>query len=213
VNGLRFTMAVLLLASTGTFLNLRSNEVIPERKSFALFPHQLGSWQGREVDIPKDVLDVLGPGDFLLRDYADTASPAAPVNLFIAYFPSQRFGDTMHSPKNCLPGAGWSPLESERINISLTDGTSLAVNRYLVGKEAQRALVLYWYWAHQRAVASEYAARFYLVEDSIRMRRSDGSLIRVVTELRSQENAAVAQQRMISLLNNVMPTLDPYVPR
>jgi EpsI family protein len=213
VNGIRFGVAVFLLAGTGTFLQFRGNEVLPARQAFISFPHQLGSWEGKDVDISNDVLDVLGPGDFLFRDYTDDSSSEPPVNLFIAYFPSQKFGDTMHSPKNCLPGAGWSPLEAARINISLSGGEPLAVNRYLVGKGTQRALVLYWYWAHKRAVASEYAARFYLVEDSIRLRRSDGSLIRVVTDLGSQDNVAGAQQRMISLLDNVMPALDPYVPR
>lgn len=213
MNGLRFFLAVMLLGSTGWFLRSRDGEVIPGHESLKTFPLQLGDWVGSNLEIPKDVSDVLGPGEFLFRNYSNISLSPSPLNLFIAYFPSQRIGDTIHSPKNCLPGAGWSPLASSRITISLPGEPQLEVNRYLVAKGTQRALVLYWYWAHGRAIASEYRAKYYLVEDSIRLNRSDGSLIRVVCELKEHENVTVAQQQMISLIGYVIPRLEPYVPR
>jgi len=211
---LRFFTVAALLASTGLFLNAHERrEILPARENFASFPYRLGSWTGSDTVIDKDVREVLGQGDFLARDFRNADVDNAPVNLFVAYFPSQRARDTLHSPKNCLPGAGWLPLESSRIAIALPSRSSFPVNRYLIAKGSERALALYWYSAHGRDVASEYWAKFYLVEDSIRMNRSDGSLIRVTTEVRQHETAAQAEGRLLSLLNAALPVLDAHVPR
>jgi len=156
---------------------------------------------------------VLGQGDFLLRVYQDDSGRNPDVDLFLAYFSSQRAGDTIHSPKNCLPGAGWSPIEASRISISSPGRAPFLANRYIIAKGAERQLVLYWYWAHDRAVASEYLAKFYLVADSIRMNRSDGSLVRVTTPLRSGESADAALDRLLAFAGKVVPVLNGFVPR
>lgn len=205
---------VLLLAATALFLHARSrNEFLPAREPMASFPWQLGDWTGSNVEIPTDVRSVLGPGDFLLRVYRDSALTQPPVDLFFAYFPSQRAGDTIHSPKNCLPGAGWSPVESGRITISFPGHAPFPANRYVIAKGTDRELVIYWYWAHNRGLASEYWAKFYLVADSIRLNRSDGSLIRVTTPLARGEDIGGAQQRLLSFAANVVPVLNQYVPQ
>jgi len=160
----------------------------------------------------QDVREVLGPGDFLLRSYNDGADGGG-VNLFIAYFPSQRTGDTIHSPKNCLPGSGWTPVRSDRITIAVPGQAPFLVNRYVIAQAQQRQLVLYWYWAHNRAVASEYAAKFYLISDSIRMHRTDGSLVRVTTPIAENQSIESAQQTLLSFSSNVVPLLNTYVPR
>lgn len=211
---IRFVVASILIAGAALFLHARkSTEFVPPRENFASFPYRLGTWVGSDVSIAPDVLQVLGPGDFLTRTYRDAAADDAIVYLFVAYIPSQRAGDTLHSPQNCLPGAGWLPVHSSRIEIALPGHEPFLVNRFAVTKGAQHGLVLYWYWAHGRAVASEYWAKFYLVEDSIRLNRSDGSLIRVATELGQDESAADAEQRLLSLLNVVFPAIEKYIPR
>ena len=213
-SGARFFVAAALLAITAIFLHVRSrNEILPVRQPLKAFPQQLGEWGGTDVAIPQDVLDVLGAGDFLLRVYQDDSGRNPDVDLFLAYFPSQRAGDTIHSPKHCLPGAGWSPIEASRISISSPGRAPFLANRYIIGKGAERQLVLYWYWAHDRAAASEYLAKFYLVADSIRMNRSDGSLVRVTTPLRSGESADAAQDRLLAFAGKVVPVLNGFVPR
>jgi len=209
----RFWIAASLLAGTALLLQARnSSEIIPAREPLASFPTTLGGWASSDIPLSQDVLDVLGPGDFLLRNYQNPAS-GPDVDLFIAYFPSQRSGDAIHSPKNCLPGAGWAPVSSDRITLSLPGHASFPANRYLIAKGEDRRLVLYWYWAHDRAVASEYAAKFYLVADSIRKRRSDGSLIRVTTGVANNESLESAQQRLLTVVGNVIPLVSGYVPR
>jgi EpsI family protein len=211
---LRFLLAVLLLATTAVFLQAHGRvEHFPNRLPLASFPKQLNGWNGTDVSIDQDVLDVLGAGDFLLRVYRTEENNQPYVDLFIAYFPSQRAGDTIHSPKNCLPGAGWRPVESSRINVSLPGHEPFPANRYVISKGQDQQLVLYWYWAHDRAVASEYWAKFYLVADSMRLNRSDGSIVRVTTPLRSGETTDMAQQRLLSFSGGVVPLLNQYVPR
>ena len=210
----RFVVVVVLLVATALFLHARSRrEAVPARAPLAAFPHQLGEWTGTDVPIQQEVLDVLGAGDFLLRVYQDSSRRQPYVDLFLAYFPSQRTGDTIHSPKHCLPGSGWLPVESSRVTLSLPGHSPFLANRYVIAKGTDRQLVLYWYLAHDRAVASEYWAKFYLVADSIRLNRSDGSLVRVTTPLRSGETTDAAQARLISVAGKFRPLLNQYVPR
>jgi EpsI family protein len=211
---LRFVLAAALLATTAIFLYGRSgNEIIAARQPLASFPDHIGDWTGSNRAIPEDALKVLGPGDFLLRIYRTPALTQPYVDLFVAYFPSQRAGDTIHSPKHCLPGAGWLPVESSRVTLTLATHAPFVANRYVIAKGEDRQLVLYWYLAHDREVASEYWAKFYLVADAIRMNRSDGSLVRLTTAIADGESADVAQQRLLSFAGNVVPLLNDYVPR
>ena len=210
----RFLSAALLIIGAAIFLDAHSHsEVFPPREPLASFPEQLGPWTGMDLTIAKDVLDVLGPGDFLLRAYRNEEQPQPPANLFIAYFPSQRAGDTIHSPKNCLPGAGWTPLESTRISVTIPGHAPFPVNRYVIAKGEARQIVLYWYWAHDRGVASEYWAKFYLIADSLRMNRSDGALVRITTPLYPGETTDAAVARMLPFAGQLTPLLDVYIPR
>jgi EpsI family protein len=209
----RFIIVAALLAGTALVVHGRGgSEIILPHQPLGSFPQTLGSWTGRDIPMDREVLDVLGPGDFLLRDYNNRAHSAS-IGLFIAYFPSQRAGDTIHSPKHCLPGAGWAPVRADRIKIDVPGIGSIPANRYLISKGEDRQLVLYWYWAHGRAVASEYAAKFYLVTDSIRMHRSDGSLIRVTMGLAPDQNIESVQKVMVAFAGNVVSQIDNYIPR
>ena len=209
----RFLVAVALLAGTALVLRARNSaEILPSRSPLTSFPSTLGSWTSTDIALEQEVREVLGPGDFLLRAYNNTANGEG-ANLFIAYFPSQRTGDTIHSPKNCLPGAGWTPVQSDQITMNVPGHAPFVANRYVIAQAQQRQLVLYWYWAHNRAVASEYAAKFYLISDSIRMHRTDGSLVRVTTPIAENQSIESAQRRLLSFSSNVVPLLNTYVPR
>lgn len=211
---LRFILAAALIASAAIFLQAHGRgEVFPPRLQLQQFPRELGPWTGTDVTIEPDVLEVLGPGDFLLRVYQNAEKPQPYIDLYIAYFPSQRTGDTIHSPKNCLPGAGWTPVASERESLSLPGHAPFPVNRYVIAKGDARQLVLYWYWAHDRGVASEYWAKFYLVADSIKMNRSDGALVRVTTAILPGESPDDAEKRMMPFADQVQPLLSSYIPR
>lgn len=209
---LRFIIAAVLLASAAIVLDVRRNyEIVPPRLPLQSLPHQLGVWRGADLPIENDVRNVLGRGDFLARSYQRDPSDPANVEVFIAYFPSQRNGETIHSPKHCLPGDGWFPLESSQIMVDVSGHAPFPANRYLIARGDDRALVLYWYWAHDRAVANEYLAKYYLLADAIRLNRSDGAMIRISTALHA-ETVDSAQQRLVAFASELVPVINRYAP-
>lgn len=201
-----------LLIVTAAFLNLHDQpEKNPPRDQLTTFPYQLGTMSGTDLPITDEVREILGPGDFLDRSYA--SPDGSVVELFIAYFPSQRAGDTIHSPKHCLPGAGWVPREAGHLTIPGADDRPITINRYVVAKGDRQQLVLYWYQAHNRVTASEYWAKWYLVSDSIKLNRTDGALVRIMTRRADNEKLAAVQGRAVDFLEQIIPRLDNYIPR
>ncbi len=200
------------MLGTAAFLRSRSTgEALPPRTELDRFPEQLDDWKGQRIYIADDVRKILGEGDFMQRVfYRSPGDPA--IELFIAYFPSQRTGSTIHSPKNCLPGAGWVPVESLHIPITRPDGSGISVNRYVIQKSNSRRLVIYWYQAHHRVVASEYWAKFFMVADAFRLNRTDGALVRTVTSLSESESPADGQKRVETFLASLFPVLPQYIP-
>ncbi|MFY9910300.1 MAG: exosortase C-terminal domain/associated protein EpsI [Candidatus Sulfotelmatobacter sp.] len=210
----RFAVAAGLIALTAVLLQARGRtEIIPRHLPLSSFPGQLGSWNGTDIALDKDTLAVLGPGDFMERVYQDPSGKLPAVDLFLAYFASQRAGDTIHSPQHCLPGAGWNPEQKQFITVSLHGHAPFPANRYVISKAEARRLVLYWYWAHDRGVASEYWAKFYLVKDAIRMNRSDGALVRITISMLPGEGPEAAEQRALPFASQVVPLLNEYIPR
>jgi len=211
---LRFAIAALLMLATAVGLQAHSqNEVLPQRQPLSSMPAHIDGWTSTDETLDEQTLEILGPGEFLARDYEDQTSSQPWINLFVAYFPTQKMGDTIHSPSHCLPGAGWIPTQRQIIKLNGPGGTPFPVNRYIVSKAGERQLVLYWFQAHGRAVASEYAAKYYLVADSIRLHRSDGALIRLMTPMLRGESPDAAQARMMKLGSQLLPLLDNHIPR
>jgi exosortase D (VPLPA-CTERM-specific) len=211
---LRFGIVAILLLTMAAMLQAHPrNEYFPSRAPLNSLPSQIDGWTATDDPLDKQTLDILGPGEFLVRDYRDASQLQPWINLYIAYFPSQRAGDTPHSPSHCLPGGGWIPTSREVVSLTNPNGTSFPVNRFVVSNSGDRQLVLYWFQAHGRAVASEYAAKYYLISDSIRMNRSDGALVRLMTPMLDGESADAAQARMMKLGSQFLPLLDNYIPR
>jgi len=211
-NAGRFWSVLLLLAATGLLLASRAgSENLPARIPIADFPIHVAEWQGRAIQIQADVLEILGKGEFASRLYS--RRPDEPIiDFFLAYFASQRAGDTLHSPQNCLPGAGWSPIQNSRGPLDLGNGITITANFYVIGKGLDRQVVIYWYQAHGRTVASEYAAKVYLVADAIRLNRTDGAMVRIITPVGRNEELASAEARAREFARTIAPLLPKYVP-
>jgi len=209
---LRMLPPLALLMVAGAFLHSRTGpERIPPYRQLSAFPLQAGEWLGTDVPISEDVLESLGKGDFLQRHYTRGESDP-PLDLFLAFFPSQVAGNTVHSPQHCLPGWGWSPVEHGLLRLSRPTGGTLTVNRYLVERAGNRDLVLYWYQSCGRVIASEYWAKFYLMINLIRWNRSDGGFVRIVTPVIPNEALSGAQQRAVAFADKIVPQLDAYIP-
>jgi EpsI family protein len=196
------------------------SERVPPRESLATFPMDLADWRGRSADRFDDqVLAVLGVDEYINREY--TAPTGAAVGLYIGYYQSQREGDTMHSPLNCLPGAGWQPVTQERLTVPVATGVEPAaarrdirVNRVVILKGLDRQVVLYWYQSHGRVVASEYWAKLYTVLDAVRLNRTDAALIRVVSPVAGDGAAgeAGATRAAVAFTQALFPFLGAYLP-
>ena len=211
---LRFGIVAVLMLATALVLQAHSrSEFFPPRASLSSLPQQIDGWTGIDSILDQETLDILGPGEFLMRDYENKSQPEPWINLWIAYFPTQKTGDTIHSPNHCLPGAGWVPTSREVVQITRPDGSSFPANRYVVSKGDDRQLVLYWFQAHGREVASEYWAKYFLVSDSVHMNRSDGGLVRLMTPMLDGESRDAAQARLMKLGSQFIPLLDSYIPR
>jgi EpsI family protein len=206
------TLCLILAATTAFLANARRVEVTVAREDFDSFPTTVGSWQSiASTPLEQSILNVLGVDDYLSRVYrADDAL----VGLYMGYYASQRQGDTIHSPLNCLPGAGWEPVSQARLLITNVDGRGrdIAVNRYIVQKGLDRQLVLYWYQSHGRVVASEYTSKLYLIHDAVRLNRTDGAMVRVIAPvLTSDGDAAPAERLAENFVRTIFPHLDPYL--
>jgi EpsI family protein len=206
-----------LVVSAGVVARADRTEPVPIRRTLEHFPTTIGQWHGvQQPPFAKDVLAVLGVDDYLTRAYF-TADRAG-VGVYIGYYQSQRQGDTMHSPLNCLPGSGWEPLSKSALRINVAASAAggmrdIEVNRYVIQKGLDRQLVLYWYQAHNRVVASEYWGKFYLVADAVRMNRTDGALVRVIAPVADGANGeAAAEATAVRFVKTMFPLLSDYLP-
>lgn len=218
MNWLRYTVVAAMLAGTASMLFLRSDvDKVPAGVPLELLPHEVMERHAIDVPIDQHALELLGKGIFLNRLYGGEQATAAtpsqiPISLFIGYFPTQRTGQAIHSPQNCLPGAGWT-FESERtITIPGQNGKQYQVGDYVITDGQQRQQVLYWYRAHGRSIASDFQAKLYMLVDAIRYNRTDGALIRVITPIVPSEPADAAHQRAISFASDIAVMLPAYVP-
>jgi EpsI family protein len=212
MNRLRFWTVVLLLAGVVAILYARpSHDLIPARQPLAQLPETVSGWRSIDLPIDQETRNVLGDGDFLARYYIQEGQPA-PINLFIAYFPSQRTGSTIHSPKHCLPGAGWTFDASRYVDLVDAAGKTHRVGEYIISNGQAKQFVIYWYEAHGRSVAREYWAKIYLVTDALRTNRSDGALVRIITPIVSEDGEAQAQARAEGFARQLTPLLTRFIP-
>jgi EpsI family protein len=180
-------ITLLLLVQCVVLYSSNRQENVPPNTPLAQMPHTLGGWQfGREGVVDQETMDVLKADDVLNRDYVNRAYNRA-ANLFVAAFRSQKTGKAPHSPKNCLPGSGWTPLRSDFYDISIPGQAPITVNRYVVEHGNDRSVVLYWYQSRERVVASEYKAKFWVMADALRLNRTDTALVRVVVRIDNQD--------------------------
>jgi EpsI family protein len=194
-------VTALLAAEIVLFYAVPTKEYIPTPPPLETFATNVGPWQTiHQTEIDAYTQGFLRADDTLSRLYSGPGQ----VDLFVAFFKSQRGGVTPHSPKVCLPGNGWTPETSSIISVSVPGETaSIPVNRFIVTHGEQRSLVLYWYQNPQRVTANEYLSKFYLVYDALRYRRSDEALVRVIADISASNDAAAAEQHALQFIRDV----------
>ena len=209
----RFGLLLALLVAGGALIHLWENagEARVARRPLREMPSQVGPWRqvGSDQRLDQETENVLGADDYLSRTYALPDGRAA--SFYVGYYATQRTGATYHSPLNCLPGAGWEMKDPQTVTVTPADGSpGFEANRYIIQKGDDRELLIYWYQGRGRKIASEYWGKIYTVVDSIRLRRSDGAMVRVMTPLGSSEKEALSAAT--DLAAQVVPELPKYVP-
>ena len=217
MNSIQYWAVIALLAATAAMVQKRGDhDVEPSATPLQQFPATLGPLSGNDIPMDQETLDVLGKGVFLDRMYkpasGENDAKLGPVRLFIGYFPTQRSGQSIHSPQNCLPGSGWVFEYSGVTDLTDDAGKTIQVGDYLISDGTSKAEVLYWYRSHGRNIASDYAAKFYTLVDSMRLNRTDAALVRIVVPLRSNEDRVGAHDRAVAFAKQITPMLPAYVP-
>ena len=203
----RSGVIVLMVVATGLLAG-RPAETHVSRTALDTLPLRMDDWQGRDAQpLPDDVTAQLGVDDYVNRVYVEASG--APVGVYIGYYASQRQGDTMHSPQNCLPGAGWRPIETGYQDLP-TGSASSRVNRYVIQKGLDRQVVLYWYQGRGRVVANEYVNKLFLMWDAGRLNRSDGGLVRIIAP--AVAGVAEASSTATRFATALMPRLMERLP-
>lgn len=178
----------------------------------ASVPGQMAGHVGRDIEISKSEQAVAGMTNYLMRHYRrpDRADGGDyDYSVYVGYYASQRQGRTIHSPKNCLPGAGWEALASTTATVETADGPA-TVNRYLLKRKDQAALVLYWYQGRGRIESNEYRVKWDLLRDAALNGRSDEALVRIIVPLTSTEEEAAAIAMAVA--RNVVPAVAQALP-
>lgn len=204
-------LSVFLIVQGSVFYGFSRSETPASYRPLDGFPKQLGAWKMVQQGVmEQEVKDVLRADDYITREYA--ASPQKVANLFVAFFKSQRAGQTPHSPKNCLPGSGWVWTIADTIPVTVPGRAApIEINRYLVSKGEDRSMVLYWYQSRDRVVASEYRAAAFVAWDAIRYNRTDTALVRVVVPVMNGKDD-VATQTGVEFIQAFFATLRQFFP-
>lgn len=225
------TLALIVLGGGVYATRAQGPDRAVARTPLAKFPCELQGWRCLG-DTPLDprVVAFLGVDDYVNRTYLalpppslppkggshegshEVADAAQPIGLYVAYYASQKQGESIHSPQNCLPGSGWQPVSAERTTID-AGGTTLPVNKYVVQKGINRQVVFYWYQGRGRVVANEYANKFWLMIDQARLQRSNGSLVRIVAPVPGTSDAALVSASAAArhFARDLYPRLSPYL--
>ncbi len=211
-NNSRFYLLLITLVIGGVFINWfeQRGEAEVERKALQEIPAKLGDWQqkGDEIRFDGQTETVLRTTDYTMREYILPDGRYA--NLYIGYYASQRTGATYHSPQNCLPGAGWVMGQPELVEIKTASGKTFTANKFIIENGIYEEVMIYWYQGRGRAVASEYHDKVYTVLDSVFRRRSDGSMVRVMTSVGSSETEAT--EAAIDLAARTADRLHEFIP-
>ena len=206
----RTFIVVFLLIGTALYAHLGMEwKDIPLQKPFNTFPTQIGKWEGVETHFNQKVYDILGVDDSLLMDYKSDVSKI-PINLYIGYYKSQRKGDLIHSPQNCMPGAGWNITQDTIQSLGLNE--NLKTTKLLIQKGDQKSITLYWFQTGGQYISNEYMQKLALIWNAFLHRRTDGAFIRLIAPI-GEEGEVYSLNELNQFATDLIPILNTYLPR
>jgi EpsI family protein len=192
-----------------TWIDQRGEVAVP-RKELRLLPPMLGEWkqQGNDIRFGEDTESILKATDYVMRDYFSPTGMHS--NIYVGYYSTQRTGATYHSPRNCLPGAGWEMTQPEKVRIRKPDGESFEANRFILVTGNRREVLIYWYQGRGRETASEYEDKINTIFDSFLRRRTDGAMVRVMTTIVGSDE--ISETAALDIASHLAGAIAPFVP-
>ena len=205
-----YSVLGLLAVAAMISVAIRYGKSVPLKRDLKQFPLNVGNWRGADGgDLPESVQQVLKASAYLSRYYARNQDRAS---LFVGYYGEQRAGESMHSPKNCLPGGGWEVVDSRRVPLEIPAmKKTIEVNYYWIQNDQAKQFVIYWYDTHGRAFANEYEGKLILVWEALKTGKTDGALIRVLVPYAGSSSSG-AEAVAVDLARQVYPLLREYLP-
>jgi len=207
------SVAVLTLVLLAQLVVPERQENIPARQSFTEFPVTISGWQSTRKAMEAKFIDALKFEDYLLANYSDDSGV---LELYIAYYDSQRKGESAHSPRSCLPGAGWKITDRNQVAIdyqsSAGNNAKMNVSRMLVEQGDNKFLMYYWFKQRDRHITNEYLVKWYLFWDGVTRNRTDGALVRVMYPILQKQDVETADQIVQSFLRETLPILPEFIP-
>jgi exosortase D (VPLPA-CTERM-specific) len=202
---------VLVLAATG-FVRYRAAtpDVLPVARPLSSFPLAFPGWQGRSVAMDKVFIDELDFTDYVQIDFHDQRGGT--VDFYVAWYQSQRKGESIHSPETCLRGGGWNFERSGAVEVDVPGFGPVRVNRALLEQGGRRMLSYFWFPARGRMLTNGVELKLATMWDSLTLRRTDGALVRIITPLGPGEGEAEAEARLRAFLGHAMPVLGGILP-
>ncbi|MCD6274136.1 MAG: VPLPA-CTERM-specific exosortase XrtD [Deltaproteobacteria bacterium] len=210
----QFVAAVILLGATwGLSQGIEFREKVPIAKSFDQFPVKIGEWNGTRGIMEQKFIDALDLSDYVLVDYLNQKGRS--VNFYVAYYESQRKGESIHSPATCMPGGGWIFKQDGAVKLpfKLKDKGLMPVNRALMEKSGTRQLTYYWFPQRGRILTNAYQLKIYAFWDALTRQRTDGALVRVMTPVYEFEELENAEKRLQGFVKEIVPALEEYLPQ
>jgi EpsI family protein len=205
------TIVAIFFATMALLGTVNQSEQIKPNKNFDTFPMSIQGWQGETSRFDEEIYDVLGVDDSILAGY--TSPGGDRVELYVGFYQSQKEGDLIHSPKNCMPGAGWNITRTSIEPVDVVENgkpTSINVIQLILEKGEQKQMVFYWFQSRGRVIASEYMQKIWLVIDSITKHRTDGSFVRLISPVTTDE--AKALDTLKAFTRDIFPYLREYIP-
>ncbi len=185
-------------------------DAVPARSHLSEWPMQTGAWQGKREALDQVYLDVLKLDDYLLADFSDGAR--GPINLYVAYYQSQRSGASAHSPRSCIPGGGWQIRSIDEVTLTAAGGHPVIANRVLIERGLQKQIVYYWFDQRGRNVTNEYLVKWYIFWDAVTRNRTDGALVRISAVVPLDQPVESVDAMLAEFAGTVVQRLEPYVP-
>ncbi len=205
----KYLIVIALLAVTILFSQLRSDgELVPIVKTLERFPKQIAEWRGEPYRFSQAVYDKLGVDDSIAINYKNDNGDE--VSMYVGYYESQKQGEIIHSPKNCMLGSGWQPIDISEINVC-AGARMIPMMKMIVEKHSQKMVTLYWYQSGNRAIANEYIQKLYFIHDSLRYNRTNATFLRFSSSVKDDDYEGTIQI-LEGFINQVVPVLEGFLP-